>query len=134
MNTVSTINSESIDPSALRDIISGGAKSSAEKIDQAGMQFEAIFVRQFLNDALKPMVKGAADGDDDAASSTYRYMITDRLSQSLASQGVFGLGQKISGQLKQRQSVDSVSTSHAVICQTGTTAANITKKSTPSST
>ena len=106
MSSISAINSDSMDPNALREVIGGGGKTSSEKIDQAGKQFEAIFIRQFLNDALKPMIKNTTEGEDDAASSTYRYMITDQLSQSLAGQGVFGLGKQISTQLKGRQPTD----------------------------
>lgn len=102
MSTIIPISGQTIDPNSLRDVISHPGATNSQKIDQAGVQFEAIFVRQFLNDALKPMVKGAME-EDGSANDTYRYFITDKLSQSLAQQGVFGLGKQISTQLKARQ-------------------------------
>jgi Rod binding domain-containing protein len=102
MSNVSSIGSaQTIDPNALRDMLNRQG-ASANKIHQTGVQFEAILVRQFLGDALKPSIKGSLDEDDQTAD-TYRYFINDILSQSLASRGVFGIGKQIEAQLTSRE-------------------------------
>ncbi len=100
MSSVAPISSQTIDPNALRDVMHGDGKSEAAKIDAAATQFEAILIREFMGEALKPMIAGGALDEDYAGADTYRYFMVDTLSQSLASQGVFGIGKQISAQLK----------------------------------
>ena len=99
MTTINSIGS--VDPNALRDVLSRPGESTPEKIKQAGVQFEAIMLRQFLGDALKPSIQGEVE--ESSGSDTYRYFITDTLSQSLAQRGVFGIGEQISKQLLARE-------------------------------
>lgn len=75
--------------------------SQQQKIEQAGVQFEAIMIRQFLGDALKPSIKGSID-EEGSGNDTYRYFVTDTLAQSLAKEGVFGIGKQITAQMTQK--------------------------------
>ena len=101
MSHVGPIASTSIDPNALRETMSRQSVSKSEKLERAGVQFEAIMIRQFLGDALKPSIKGSLD-EDSSGNDTYRYFVVDTLSQSLAQQGVFGIGKQITQQLAGR--------------------------------
>lgn len=99
------ITASTIDPNALKAIMDQGQDQS-QKITQAGQQFEAIFVRSFLGDALKPMIKGSME-EGGTASDIYRSMLTDILSQNMARQGVFGLGKQVASQLVKQQAGNS---------------------------
>lgn len=102
MSSITRISGQTLDPNALRDVMMRG-NTDAQKVKQAGTQFEAILVRQFLDKALKPQIKGElSEQESSTASDTYRYFITDTLSQALAARGVFGIGKELSAQLTAR--------------------------------
>lgn len=115
-----------MDPNAMREVMSHQGATQREKIQQAGVQFEAIMLRQFLGDALKPSIKGSLD-EEGSGNDTYRYFITDTLAQSLARQGVFGIGQQITQQLVQRTQ-NTAETSPTQPSTTGTAGAIKTKR------
>lgn len=99
MSTVNAVGSQTIDPNSLRTALGKPDESKADKVERAGKQFEAILIRQFLGDALKPSIAGAVE-EDQAGGDTYRYFITDILSQNLAQKGVFGLGTALAKQIE----------------------------------
>ncbi len=101
MSSVGSIGSQAVDPNAMRSAMGNANVTRQQKIEQAGVQFEAIMVRQFLNDALKPSIKGSIE-EEGAGNDTYRYFVTDTLAQSLAKEGVFGIGKQITAQLTQK--------------------------------
>ena len=72
---------------------------------EATRQFEAIFLRQFLGDALKPLLH-ATPGSEGPGSGFYQYMMTDVISTSLTQQEQFGISSllqmELSGQLPSR--------------------------------
>ena len=131
MSTIGSISAlssaETIDPKALQASLSASKASKSQKIDAAGTQFEAIFVRQFLGDALKPMVKGTMD-EGGEANDTYRYFVTDQLAQNLAKQGVFGIGKQVAAQVKAKE-LHKVDASLAAKTGLGTNTALDTSKS-----
>jgi len=98
MADVVPVSGARIDPVALKNSLDHSSVTREEKIDKATQQFEAIFLRQYLGDSLKPMFKGYLN-EGGSINDTYRYFITDVLADRLASQKVFGLGQKLSEQL-----------------------------------
>jgi Rod binding domain-containing protein len=61
----------------------------------AASQFEAILLRQFLNDSVGSMM----GGEKSAQGSVYGYLLTDVLSQKLAQGGGLGLAKTIEQQL-----------------------------------
>lgn len=61
----------------------------------AASQFEAILLRQFLNDSVGSMM----GGEKSAQGSVYGYLLTDVLSQKLAQGGGLGLARTIEQQL-----------------------------------
>ena len=64
----------------------------------AASQFEAILLRQFLNDSVGSMM----GGEKSAQGSVYGYLLTDVLSQKLAQGGGLGLAKTIEQQLTPR--------------------------------
>jgi Rod binding domain-containing protein len=75
-----------------------GGQSSAAECKQAGAQFEAILVRQLLNQSLTAMLGSGKD----AASNVYGDMLTDTLAQQLTAGPGLGLGRMIATQLAPR--------------------------------
>ena len=57
-------------------------------------QFESVLVKQFLNDALKPMFKGVFN-ENSEGHRLYRHFFTDALSESIAQGGGFGVSKNI---------------------------------------
>jgi peptidoglycan hydrolase FlgJ len=104
MSAIPAINTQTIDPAALRQAM--GGETQAAKLAQASKQFEAIFVRQFLSDALNPMINGSVN-QSGAGNETYRYFVTDTLSQSLADKGAFGISRQLTSALTPKPPIDS---------------------------
>ena len=77
-------------PAALRQL------PQSEQIKAAAGQFEAIILRQLLQDSVG---KIAGEG---AAGSTYGYMLTDVLANKLTAGGGLGLGRMLAQQLSPR--------------------------------
>lgn len=75
------------------------ALPQSEQIKAAAGQFEAIIVRQLLQDSVG---KIAGDG---AAGSTYGFMLTDALANKLTEGGGLGLGKMLQQQLSPRTSL-----------------------------
>ncbi len=95
------------------DPISGGAGLSASQmmtqlnklpqqaqLQQVAQEFEAIFVRQFLGESLKPIIKGII-GEDSASSGIYQQLIVDSLAGGISRGGGFGLSSTLQLQLQQ---------------------------------
>jgi peptidoglycan hydrolase FlgJ len=72
-----------------------------EKVGEASRQFEAVLVRQILQDAQKPVIKSKLNPDSTAAS-VYRDMVTSRLADSISKSGELGLAQMLNQQLNHK--------------------------------
>lgn len=68
-------------------------------------QFEAILLRQFLQESVGNIMGGKEGG---AAAGVYGYLLTDVLATKLAQGGGLGLGQMLQQQLTPRQPVAPV--------------------------
>jgi Rod binding domain-containing protein len=78
-------------------------KPKAEQAKTAAAQFEAILVRQFLNESV-----GSLTGKSDSAGSgVYGYFLTDTLAQNITTHGGLGLGKVIEQQLLPRPSLSA---------------------------
>lgn len=78
-------------------------KTDSEKTRFVSEQFESVLVKQFLNDALKPMFKGVFN-EDSEGHRLYRHFFTDALSESIAQGGGFGVSSILQQQLAQNNS------------------------------
>ena len=93
-------NNVSLDSSLLMEMVHAKNKTQAEKTKFVTEQFESVLVKQFLNDALKPMFKGVFN-ENSEGHRLYRHFFTDALSESIAQGGGFGVSSILQQQLVQ---------------------------------
>lgn len=67
----------------------------------ATRQFEAVFLRQFLGDALKPLLH-ATPGANGPGAGIYQYMMTDVIANSLTQDEHFGMASLLQMQLSEQ--------------------------------
>lgn len=82
--------------------------TSAEQAREVGRQFEAILVRQLLDESIGKSLMG----NDGAQSSVYGYMMTDLFADKLTQGKGLGLGQMIARQLTPHAPVTSSADLH----------------------
>ena len=99
----------SIDPSHMLEMVHSKNKSEAEKTKFVTEQFESVLVKQFLNDALKPMFKGVFN-ENSEGHRLYRHFFTDALSESIAQGGGFGVSSILQQQLSSNQDSSKLET------------------------
>ncbi|KAF0096150.1 MAG: hypothetical protein E1N59_117 [Puniceicoccaceae bacterium 5H] len=100
MDMINAISPMTTDAGQMRaQLAQAGASQGAGEVEMAADQFEAIFARQFLEEAMKPMFEGAIS-ESGTGPDLYRYLLADSLSQSMAQRGVFGLGNVLQHQLQ----------------------------------
>jgi len=98
-------NSVSLDSSLLMEVVHSKDRTESEKTKFVTEQFESVLVKQFLNDALKPMFKGVFN-EDSEGHRLYRHFFTDALSESIAQGGGFGISSILQQQLSSKQSIN----------------------------
>jgi len=70
--------------------------SDDDKVAEVSRQFEAVLLRQILQQARKP---GVAASSPSLSSDVYSDMINQQLAQSISRSGAFGLAKSLQGQL-----------------------------------
>ena len=70
-----------------------------QQVGEVARQFEAILLRRFLEDSLKPLTQGAL-GSSDTAGGIYRYHMIDALAQGLVEGGGLGFSSALQSQLQ----------------------------------
>lgn len=74
--------------------------SESEKMAEIGRQFEAILLRSYLGDAMKPMLGGGVmNGMNPAQKGIYQDMMVNSLADQISSSGQFGLAHMFQMQL-----------------------------------
>lgn len=68
------------------------------RIEEATEQFEAVFLRKFLGDSLKPLLH-STPGSGAPGAGVYQYMVTDALANQLSESGEFGFASLLQMQL-----------------------------------
>lgn len=82
-----------------------GTLSPADQRKAVASQFEAILLRQFLQDSVGSMMGGG--GDKGGGGSVYSYMLTDTLADKLSQGRGMGIAPMIAKQLTPRGAVAS---------------------------
>ena len=95
-----------MDSSILMEMAHSKNVSQKQKNAAVSQQFEAVLVKQFLKEALKPMFKGVFN-EDAGAHRMYRHFFTDAISESVAQGGGFGVSNILQQQLNQKISTPS---------------------------
>jgi Rod binding domain-containing protein len=80
------------------------------KIEEVSKQFEAIILRNFLKEGLKPMFKSYL-AEDNSQNSIHRSYIVDALSQSMAERQALGISNVLQMQLKSQYATTNKATS-----------------------
>ena len=70
---------------------------ASAKVGEVSRQFEAILLRQFLSESMKPLLEGGPSGQ------VYGYLLTDTLADSLSKGGGMGLSSVLQAQLGKEQ-------------------------------
>jgi Rod binding domain-containing protein len=88
-----------IDPSQLplESLAGNTSLSDDDKVAEVSRQFEAVLLRQIMQDIRKPVL-APAEGDA-TASGIYGDMINNQLADSISHSGGFGLAKSLTGQL-----------------------------------
>jgi|TARA_B110000977_G_C10686077_1_gene341559 Rod binding domain-containing protein len=72
--------------------------NTPEELKAATEQFEAILIRQYLNEAMKPLFEGPLMGTGNGAQ-IYQHMVTDTLANELSQTSTFGVASLLNMQL-----------------------------------
>ncbi len=83
--------------------------SEDQKIAEASRQFEAILVRQFLNESQKTVIQSSFS-DNSASAGIYQDMVTNQLADSLTRHGGIGLAKTFEQQLTHHHTVTTPKT------------------------
>ena len=97
----------SADHLAVEQLAQNNKLTEAEKIGEVARHFEAILLRQFLNEATKPLMSGD-EGMNSAQKGIYQDMITYTLADTISKSGQFGLSQMFRHQLMPRDLADEL--------------------------
>ena len=97
----------SADHLAVEQLAQNNKLTEAEKIGEVARHFEAILLRQFLNEATKPLM-GGDEGMTSAQKGIYQDMITYTLADTISKSGQFGLSQMFRQQLMPRDLADEL--------------------------
>ena len=74
---------------------------AADATKEVTIQFEALMLRQYLKDALKPVFGGGFLEETGGAHDMYRYFFTDAIAEGIARGGGFGLSDVLQQQIMQ---------------------------------
>ena len=97
----------SADHLAVEQLAQNNKLTEAEKIGEVARHFEAILLRQFLNEATKPLM-GGDEGMNSTQKGIYQDMITYTLADTISKSGQFGLSQMFRHQLMPRDLADEL--------------------------
>ena len=96
---VSTLpNPVSVAELPLEQLAKNSALSEADKIGELSRQFEAMLLRQILQQTQKTVIKSSLT-EDSATSGIYQDMITYHLAESISTAGSFGFAQSLQKEL-----------------------------------
>jgi Rod binding domain-containing protein len=80
-----------------------------EKVGEVSRAFEAVLLRQILQEGQKPTLKSKLSGTS-ATDSIYRDMVTNQLAESISKSGSFGLAKSLAGELQKQTSSKKAAT------------------------
>jgi peptidoglycan hydrolase FlgJ len=72
-----------------------GSTKDPEKTAEVSRQFEAILLRQFLGESMKPLL------EDGPSGQVYGYLLTDSLANTITKAGGLGIANILQAQLTQ---------------------------------
>jgi Rod binding domain-containing protein len=121
MNILATHPRLEVSQLPLESLAANSNVSDADKVAEVSRQFEAVLLRQILQDIRKPVL-APAEGDA-TTTGIYADMINNQMAESISRSGGFGLAQSLAGQLAHQvlpHPAAAVETSHASVQTTPT--------------
>ena len=91
-----------------------------QKIGEVSRAFEAVLLRQILQESQKPAFPSKLSGNS-AADGIYKDMVVNQLAESISKSGSFGLAKSLASDL-QRQTSASKRHAHGTVAQASTAA------------
>jgi Rod binding domain-containing protein len=82
----------------MEQVMHSSRLSETEKVSRLAQSFEALLLRQVLENAQKPLLDSSGESNSTSAS-IYRDMITNQMAESIAASRTVGLGQVFEKQL-----------------------------------
>jgi len=82
----------------LEKLAANSRLSEAEKVTELSRQFEAVLLRQILEEGQKTVFRSKFSTDS-AANSIYRSLIVNEMAEGVSQAGSLGLGRSLQGQL-----------------------------------
>lgn len=89
------------DPNAWRERMLDASAPEQVRLEAAAREFEEVLLRQYLSEALKPMVSGAQSFG--SGNPVYGYFVTEALAEGLSQEGVFGFSNIMQAQLASKR-------------------------------
>jgi Rod binding domain-containing protein len=83
---------------AMENLAGNPHLSEQQKLGEVSRQFEAVLLRQILQNAQKTHFASKFSGDS-ATSSIYQDMVTTQMADGISKSGAFGLAQSLKEQL-----------------------------------
>lgn len=93
------------DNQSLKELVHNSQLSEAQKTAEATRLFESVMLKTFLQDSLKPVIKGGAIEQTGASSGIYQHFMTDILADSLSRSGAFGFSTALQSQLQRPDAI-----------------------------
>ncbi|MCH8473761.1 MAG: hypothetical protein LAT55_00855 [Opitutales bacterium] len=87
----------------------GTKAKDARELKATTEQFEAILIRQYLSEAMKPLFTDSMMGQTSGAHA-YQYMITDALASELSKSSTFGIASLLQMELTQGENSSTTNT------------------------
>jgi len=87
-----------LNPADWQGLMQMNQYSDEQKLKITSTEFESTLVRQFLGEAMKPMIKGCM-GNEGVAQDIYRGYFTDVMAQSLSKGQGIGISSVLQSQL-----------------------------------
>ena len=101
-----SINPIGLDTSQYQELTFNKQMSEKEKIAEASKQFEGVLLRQYLKDALKPLVETELTKNT-ASDDIYRSYLIDIMAGSMADSGAFGVSNSLQASIQATQKTQS---------------------------
>tara|TARA_B110000305_G_C19340910_1_gene589074 strand:- start:438 stop:779 length:342 start_codon:yes stop_codon:yes gene_type:complete len=112
MDAISGFTSIGGDPREVSKLLTANV-SDEQKVAELARQFESVFVRQFLDEALAPMIDGAIE-EGKSKNDIYRSFLTDALAEKITQKTDFGFSSALQMQLQSKFNIKDGSGSNTV--------------------
>jgi Rod binding domain-containing protein len=86
---------------APEQVAANSSLSEPEKVGQLSRQFEALLLRQILNEGFKTVIKSNMS-DDSAVGGIYQDMVTNQMAECISQSGDFGLAKSLEKEMSQQ--------------------------------